>query len=182
MSRIGKQPVTIPSGVTLTLGQDRCLQVKGPEGLLAMTLRPEVELEIEDKEARVVLGEGMDSSSARAFHGMTRALINNMVVGVNKPFSKKLEIVGVGWNVAVQGKKVVLNIGFCHPVNVDLPETVTAQAPNPTTLILTGPDKQALGQAAASIRKLRPPEPYKGKGIHYSGEYVRRKAGKSFGA
>ncbi|MDP6520885.1 MAG: 50S ribosomal protein L6 [Planctomycetota bacterium] len=182
MSRIGKQPVTIPSGVTVTLGQDRRLAVKGPKGNLELTLRPEVGVEIDEKEARVVLEDGADSREGRAFHGMTRALVNNMVLGVTTPFTKKLEIVGVGWNAAVQGKQIVLNIGFCHPVNIPLPASVTAEAPNPTTLMLSGPDKQELGQVAATIRKVRPPEPYKGKGIHYSGEYVRRKAGKSFGA
>ncbi|MBJ02847.1 MAG: 50S ribosomal protein L6 [Planctomycetes bacterium] len=182
MSRIGKQPVTIPSGVTMTLGQDRRLSVKGPKGNLELTLRPEIDIEIDDKEARLVIGSDQESSELRAFHGMTRALVNNMVVGVTTPFTKKLEIVGVGWNAAVQGKQIVLNIGFCHPVNIPLPASVSAEAPNPTTLILSGPNKQELGQAAATIRKVRPPEPYKGKGIHYSGEYVRRKAGKSFGA
>ncbi len=166
----------------MTLGQDRRLSVKGPKGNLELTLRPEIDIEIDDKEARLVIGSDQESSELRAFHGMTRALVNNMVVGVTTPFTKKLEIVGVGWNAAVQGKQIVLNIGFCHPVNIPLPASVSAEAPNPTTLILSGPNKQELGQAAATIRKVRPPEPYKGKGIHYSGEYVRRKAGKSFGA
>ena len=113
---------------------------------------------------------------------MTRALVNNMVHGVTKGYEKKLEIVGVGWNAKAQGDKVVLNIGFCHDVPVQMPDGVKVETPNPTSIVITGIDKQAVGQIAAEIRAVRPPEPYKGKGIRYEGEYVRRKASKSFGS
>ena len=113
---------------------------------------------------------------------LTRSLVNNMVEGVTKGFEKKLEIVGVGWNAKVQGTKVVLNIGFCHDVPIEMPDGVSAECPNPTQIVITGSDKQKVGQTAAVIRAVRPPEPYKGKGIRYQGEYVKRKAGKSFGS
>ena len=158
------------------------MTVKGPKGSLCMSLRPEVELAVEGSEATVSLERLRRSAPGRAFHGMTRALVNNMVEGVTKGFEKKLEIVGVGWNAKVQGKKVVLNIGFCHDVPIEMPDGVSAECPNPTQIVLTGPDKQKVGQTAAVIRAVRPPEPYKGKGIRYHGEYVKRKAGKSFGS
>ena len=125
---------------------------------------------------------GEAARAARAYHGLTRALVSNMVVGVTKGFEKKLEIIGVGWNAKLQGTKVVLNIGFCHDVPIQLPDGVSAECPNPTQIVLTGSDKQMVGQTAAVIRAVRPPEPYKGKGIRYQGEYVKRKAGKSFGS
>lgn len=181
MSRIGKQPVPIPAGVTVDAkGQD--VSVKGPKGALSMTVRNEIDVAIEGNSVTVSPNGSGAPRQARAFHGMTRALINNMVVGVSKGFEKKLEIVGVGWNVKAQAKQVVLNIGFCHPVNIALPDGVTAECPNATAVTLSGPDLQAVGQVAAKIRAVRPPEPYKGKGIRYQGEYVKRKAGKSFGS
>lgn len=180
MSRIGKQPVAIPSGVTVE-AKGRSVSVKGPKGTLSLELRPEVDLKVEGTEACVELTGTGGAREARAFHGLTRALINNMVAGVTKGFEKRLEIHGVGWNAQVQGQKVVLNIGFCHPVDIPLPQGVSAECPNNTSIVITGADKQAVGQVAADIRAVRPPEPYKGKGIRYQGEYVRRKAGKSFG-
>ncbi|MDF1839187.1 MAG: 50S ribosomal protein L6 [Planctomycetota bacterium] len=156
MSRIGKAPIAIPGGVP-DAAKSHEVSVKGPKGNLAITSRPEV-------------------------HGLTRALIQNMVTGVHTGFEKRLEIVGVGWNAKAAGNKVTLNIGFCHTVDVVMPKDVTIETPAPTKMVITGPDKQAVGQAAAEIRAVRPPEPYKGKGIRYEGEYVRRKAGKSFGA
>lgn len=182
MSRIGKQPITIPAGVTITAGSERGVQVKGPKGNLALTLRPEVDIDIEGSQAVVKVNGTGGSRQARAYHGMTRALINNMITGVTTGFEKRLEIQGVGWNAKIQGTSVVLNIGFCHPVDIALPSGVTAECPNPTAINLTGADKQAVGQVAADIRAVRPPEPYKGKGIRYKGEFVRRKAGKSFGS
>ena len=181
MSRIGKQPITIPAGVTVDT-KDREVSVKGPKGNLSLSLRPEVDVTVEGAEAKVTLNGSGGAREARAFHGMTRALLNNMVVGVTSGFEKKLEIVGVGWNAKAQGKEVVLNIGFCHPVNVSLPDGVVAECVKPTAITISGPDRQAVGQVAAEIRAVRPPEPYKGKGIRYQGEYVRRKTGKSFGS
>lgn len=181
MSRIGKQPITIPSGVTVKAnGKD--INVKGPKGDLNMTVRPEIDVEIEGDTVRVSPNGSGAERAARAYHGMTRALLNNMVVGVSKGFEKKLEIVGVGWNAAAQGNKVVLNVGYNAPVDVPLPQGVSAETPGPTQIVISGADRQAVGQVAAVIRKKRPPEPYKGKGIRYEGEIVRRKAGKSFGA
>ncbi len=181
MSRIGKKLIPVPTGVTVTRA-DRKLTVKGPKGELQMTLRPEVEVAIEGGNVAVTTpGEDVQSTT-RAFHGMTRALISNMVEGVTRGFEKKLEIQGVGWNAAAQGNKVVLNIGFNKPVTVVVPKGITVGTPDPTNIVIFGADKQAVGHLAASIRKRRPPEPYKGKGIRYKDEVVRRKAGKSFGS
>ena len=181
MSRIGKQPVPIPSGVTVATAGRR-VSVKGPKGDLSIDLRPEIDVAVEAGQVLVTRNGSGSERQARAYHGMTRALLNNMVAGVTKGFEKRLEIQGVGWNAKVQGTQVVLNIGFCHPVEVDLPKGIAVECPKPTTIIITGADKQSVGQCAAEIRAVRPPEPYKGKGIRYIGEYVRRKAGKSFGS
>lgn len=182
MSRVGKQPVAIPGGVSVDVAADRTVTVKGPKGSLQMGLRPEIDVAVESSIATVEPnGTGAERQS-RAFHGLTRALLNNMVEGVSKGFEKQLEIIGVGWNAAIQGKQLVLNIGFCHPVSFELVDGLEAECPNPTTIVVRGIDKQAVGQFAARVRKVRPPEPYKGKGIRYSGEYVRRKVGKSFGS
>jgi large subunit ribosomal protein L6 len=182
MSRIGKQPVTIPSGVTVQVGGDRSVVVKGPKGTLNLCLRPEIDVTVDGPKARVTPTGSGSPRQSRALHGLTRALLNNMVQGVSKGFEKVLKIEGVGWNANGQGNKIVLNIGFCHPVTIEMPQGVTVETPNPTTVVLRGFDKQALGHIAAIIRKVRPPEPYKGKGIRYEGEIVRRKAGKSFGS
>ena len=181
MSRIGKQPVVIPAGVTVDQ-KGREISVKGPKGNLNLTVRPEIDVEVEGNQILVNPNGSGPTREARAFHGLTRALLNNMVTGVTKGFEKKLEIVGVGWNCQAQAKQVVLNIGFCHPVNIPLPDGIVAECPNPTAVTISGPDRQTVGQVAAEIRAVRPPEPYKGKGIRYQGEYVRRKAGKSFGS
>jgi large subunit ribosomal protein L6 len=181
MSRIGKKPVSIPAGVSVQ-AQGRQVSVKGPKGELALALRPEIDVRVEGSSVLVEPTGAGPQRQSRAYHGMTRALLNNMVTGVSKGFSKRLEIIGVGWNASSQAGKVVLNIGFNQPVTVPLPSGVKAESPNPTTLVISGPDRQAVGQVAAIIRKKRPPEPYKGKGIRYEGEVVRRKAGKSFGA
>jgi len=182
MSRIGKKTITIPAGVEIKVGAIRDLTVKGPQGTLGITLRPEVEVAIDGNEATVSANGSGSSRQSRAFHGMTRALLSNMVDGVTKGFERKLEIQGVGWNAQSAGAKITLNIGFCHPVVIDMPKGVTCESPSPTTIVLKGADKQAVGHTAAVIRSVRPPEPYKGKGIRYEGEYVRRKSGKSFGS
>jgi large subunit ribosomal protein L6 len=181
MSRIGKKPVVLPSGVSFEKTAAREVVVKGPKGELRMPLRPEVDVASDKGALQVNVNEGGDPRSARAFHGMTRAMLQNMVVGVTQGFEKKLEVVGVGWNAAAQGDKVVLNIGFNKPVTIQMPKGVKIATPNPTSIVINGPDRQAVGHIAADIRKRRPPEPYKGKGIRYVGENVRRKAGKSFG-
>ncbi|MDZ4774989.1 MAG: 50S ribosomal protein L6 [Planctomycetota bacterium] len=182
MSRIGKKPVAIPAGVTVTKDASRQLVVKGPKGELKLGLRPEIDVAVEGGNVQVkMVGEG-GARTARAYFGMTRAMIQNMVVGVTKGFEKKLEIQGVGWNAAMQGQKISLNIGYNKPVVIDIPKGLTVLTPDPANVIITGADKQAVGHMAATIRKRRPPEPYKGKGIRYKDEVVRRKAGKSFGS
>jgi large subunit ribosomal protein L6 len=181
MSRIGKQPVTIPAGVTVQ-HKDRNLTVKGPKGELSMTLRSEVGLNVESGKVSVTVPEGTTERAVRAYHGLTRALIQNMVAGVTAGFEKRLEIQGVGWNAAAQGDKVVLNVGYNKPVTIQVPKGIKVATPDPTNIVITGADRQAVGHLAADIRKRRPPEPYKGKGIRYKDETVRRKAGKSFGS
>ncbi len=181
MSRIGKAPIPIPAGVNVDVKGEE-VSVKGPKGALSMPFRPEVAVAVEGNEAVVTLtGTGIPRE-ARAFHGLTRALINNMVVGVSTGFTKQLEIHGVGWNCKTQGKNIVLNIGFCHQVDIPIPDGIEVDCPNATAMTISGFDRQKVGQLAAVVRAVRPPEPYKGKGIRYSGEYVRRKAGKSFGS
>jgi len=182
MSRIGKQPVAIPSGVTVTKNDGRTVVVKGPKGELTLALRPEVDVAVENANVQVSVVGDPNLRESRAYHGMTRALLNNMVAGVTKGFEKKLEIQGVGWNAAVAGPKITLNIGYNKPVVIDVPKGITVATPDPTNIIIFGADKQAVGHLAATIRKRRPPEPYKGKGIRYKDEVVRRKAGKSFGS
>jgi len=182
MSRIGKQPIPLPGGVSLQTAPDRTVTIKGPKGSLDLSLRPEIDVAVEDGQAVVTVNGSGPARQARAFHGMTRALLSNMVNGVVSGFERKLEIIGVGWNASVKGQNVVLNIGFCHPVDIPIPKGVEAECPNPTAITLRSVDKQAVGQLAANIRAVRPPEPYKGKGIRYHGEYVRRKSGKTFGS
>lgn len=182
MSRIGRKTITLPTGVTVTKS-DRRVSVKGPKGELSLSLRPEVDITVDKGNVAVDVLDAVEGGrAARAYHGMTRAMINNMVQGVTKGFEKKLEIQGVGWNAAAQGQKIVLNIGYNKPVTIEVPKGITVQTPDPTNIIITGADKQAVGHLAASIRKRRPPEPYKGKGVRYKDEVVRRKAGKSFGS
>ena len=182
MSRIGRKPIPIPAGVQVECKADREVVVKGPKGQLSIRLRPEVAVAVEGGTLKVSAETAGTDRFVRAWHGLTRALIQNMVVGVTKGYEKKLEIQGVGWNAAAQGNKVVLNIGFNKPVTVPMPEGVQVGTPSPTSIVLFGPDKQKVGHIAAAIRQRRPPEPYKGKGIRFEGEVVKRKAGKSFGA
>ena len=180
MSRIGKQPVSIPSGVEIRFEGDS-VAVKGPKGELDIRLRPEVAVEMGDEGKTLVVGRKRETRAARAFHGMTRALINNMVVGVSEGFRKKLEIHGVGYNARLQGSSVLrLQIGFCHPVDFDIPEGLAVECPTNTSIVITGCDRQMVGQFAAKVRAIRPPEPYNAKGIRYEGEHIQRKAGKSF--
>jgi large subunit ribosomal protein L6 len=181
MSRIGKQPVTIPAGVTIE-EKSRRVTVKGPKGSLQLDLRPEIDIKVEAGKAQLAVNGSGTERTARAMHGLTRALLQNMVKGVVGGFTKELEIQGVGWNAKAQGQKLTLNIGFCHPIEIAIPTGVAAATATPTTISITGIDKQLVGQTAAKIRKVRPPEPYQGKGIRYKDEYVRRKAGKSFGS
>jgi large subunit ribosomal protein L6 len=181
MSRIGKQPITVPPGVTVE-EKSRRVTVKGPKGQLQIDLRPEINLTVDGQVVSVEPNGSGSPRDARAYHGLTRSLVQNMVDGVNTGFSKKLEIQGVGWNAKAAGDKLTLNIGFCHPVDFTMPKDLTVETPSPTAILITGVDKQAVGQMAARIRKVRPPEPYKGKGIRYVGEFVRRKSGKSFGS
>lgn len=174
MSRIGKKIITIPEGVTVTLNQDN-LEVKGPKGTLSFVHHKEVSLEINDKEITVKnVGK---TKKAPAIWGLTRALISNMIDGVKESYSKKLELQGVGYRMAVAGKKINMALGFSHPVNVDVPEGLEAKIEE-GVLVISGIDKQAVGQFASEIKRLKPVEPYKGKGFRYVGEHVRRKAGK----
>ena len=179
MSRIGKEPVTIPSGVTIEK-LDRLIKVKGPNGELEMTFRPEVEVEIAD--GVLTVSTTTPGRQAQAYWGLTRSLINNMVVGVTTGYAKVLDIIGIGWNATVQGQQIALNVGFANTIMVDILPGTEIRCPNPTAIEVKGIDKQAVGQLAARIRAARPPEPYKGKGIRYRNEYVKMKAGKSFGS
>jgi len=176
MSRIGRAPIAVPSGVKVKL-DGRQLAVEGPKGRLSLAL-PAI-ITVMAREAQVnVACSGIDASG-RAFHGLYRALIANMVHGVSAGFSKELEVVGVGYRAQLQGKQVSLHVGFSHPVLVPVPEGITVEVPKPTIMIITGADRQLVGQFASNIRRIAPPEPYKGKGIRYAGEIVRRKAGKA---
>ncbi|MCJ2163069.1 MULTISPECIES: 50S ribosomal protein L6 [unclassified Pseudodesulfovibrio] len=175
MSRIGKNPIDIPSGVEVSVGASE-IQVKGPKGTLNTPVDPAVEYKIED--GKVYVSRVDDSREARGQHGLRRSLLANCVDGVTKGFAKTLEVIGVGYKVSVQGQKVVLNVGFSHPVEFDLPAGLAAKAEG-SKLTIEGIDKQLVGEIAAQIRRVRPPEPYKGKGIKYIDELIRRKAGKS---
>lgn len=180
MSRIGRMPVTIPGGVTVDR-KGRTLSVKGPKGTLGIELRPEVEVEQEGATLKVTALRP-EHRQSRAYHGMTRAILDNMMFGVTKGYERSLEIIGVGWNASVQGRKVAMSIGFCNQVVMEIPEGLTVETPKPTAIIVKGADKQLVGQFAAALRAKRPPEPYKGKGVRYEGEHVRKKQGKTFGS
>lgn len=178
MSRIGRKEVTLPSGVTVQASGTE-VQVKGPKGQLAFPLFREVAVETEDGVARVVQTGAGSSRRAGALQGLVRAHLANMVTGVTAGFEKSLEIQGTGWNAKPQGRGVELQVGYSHGVQCDPPEGVEVACPSNTKIVVTGIDKAQVGQFAANIRKVRPPEPYKGKGIRYTDEYVRRKTGKS---
>ncbi|MBS3970828.1 MAG: 50S ribosomal protein L6 [Clostridia bacterium] len=179
MSRIGKKPVDVPSGVEVKL-VDNIITVKGPKGTLERELHPEINVAIEGNS--IVVTRLSDQKKHRALHGLTRALVNNMVEGVTKGFEKKLELVGVGYRASMQGSKLVLNVGYSHPVEM-VPDTglKVEVGPKQNLIIISGYDKEVVGQFAAKVRAVREPEPYKGKGIKYSDEKIRRKAGKAGG-
>jgi large subunit ribosomal protein L6 len=177
MSRIGKLPVSIPDGVTITVEDGNVVTVKGPKGTLTEKLSSEMQIE-QDAGVLTVKRPG-DDKRLRALHGLTRSLINNMVIGTTQGYEKKLAIVGVGYRAQLQGTQLVLNVGYSHPVNFPAPDGVSFEVPAPTKITVKGIDKQKVGQTAADIRAVRPPEPYKGKGIRYENETVRRKEGKT---
>ena len=179
MSRIGNSPVPIPSGVTVTVNGSNVV-VKGGKGELSRTFHEKVALAVE--EDHVVVTRVDEERESKALHGLSRALVNNMVIGVSEGFQKDLELVGVGYRVAAQGRKIELQVGFSHSVVVEAPEGIDFDVPDQTHLTVRGMDKEVVGRVAADIRKVRPPEPYKGKGIRYVDEYVRRKAGKAAAA
>ena len=176
MSRIGKLPVSIPDGVNVEYTNTQ-IKVKGPKGNLDLDLRPEIKVEKSDNSLNIKRNN--DSKISKSLHGLYRVLIDNMVTGVSKGFQKKLEIVGTGYRAAVQGKKLTLNLGYSYPYEFDIPEGVTITVENNTSLTLESINKELLGETAAVIRKMRPPEPYKGKGIKYADEIIKKKAGKS---
>ena len=176
MSRIGRAPITVPQGAKVKQEDHRVL-VEGPKGKLSITL-PEM-LTVSVTQESLTVARGSDEQSVRALHGLYRALLANMVQGVVSGFSKELEIVGVGYRAQLQGKQLSLNVGFSHPVLVPIPEGITVEIPKPTSVIVKGADKHLVGQFAADIRRIAPPEPYKGKGIKYVDEVIRRKAGKA---
>ncbi|GAB4480517.1 MAG: 50S ribosomal protein L6 [Anaerolineae bacterium] len=177
MSRIGKKPIPIPAGVTVTV-EGTLVKVKGPKGELARRISPEMEIAVED--GSIVVKRPSDQRHHRALHGLTRSLINNMVVGVSTGFERRLQIVGTGYRAEMQGQDLRLTLGYSHDILIVPPDEVKIQVEDRgATLILTSHDKELLGQVAADIRKLRPPEPYLGKGIRYSDEHVRQKAGKA---
>ena len=175
MNRIGRQPIELPSGVSVSISPGRVM-VNGPLGEL--TQQVPVRMQVEQQDAMVVVSRPTERGEDRALHGLTRSLIANMVEGVTNGFSKRLEIQGVGYRAALRGTDLELNVGFSHSVVLKAPAGITFEVPTPTEVIVTGIDKQQVGQTAAEVRKVRPPEPYKGKGIRYEGEYVRRKVGK----
>ncbi len=177
MSRVGRLPIAIPAGVTFTVTPDNVVTVKGPKGELTRTMVKEMNIAIEDNQ--VVVTRPSDVKEHRALHGLTRALLNNMVVGVTNGFSKTLQLVGVGYRAAAKGKGLTLNLGFSHPVEIAAVDGITFELPDTTTIIIKGIDKQLVGDVAADIRTWRKPEPYKGKGIKYSDEVIRRKEGKT---
>jgi large subunit ribosomal protein L6 len=177
MSRIGRSPITVPSGVDIAIDGQRVV-VKGPQGTLERELPGEITVRRED--ATLLVERPDDQRHNRALHGLSRSLVNNMVTGVSAGFTKELEIVGVGYRAIAQGpQRIELALGFSHPVYVDAPAGITFEVPIPTRVIVKGIDKELVGQVAANIRKIRKPEPYKGKGVRYAGEYVQRKAGKA---
>lgn len=177
MSRIGKLPVSVPAGVTITVADGNIVTVKGPKGELSQKISEKLSIKQED--GQLLVERPSDAKEYRSLHGLSRTLINNMVLGVTEGYSKSLDVVGVGYRAQLQGKKLVLSVGYSHPVEFEEIPGITFEVPNANSIIISGIDKQLVGQVAADIRIVRPPEPYKGKGIRYSDEYVRRKAGKT---
>ena len=178
MSRIGKKPIDVPAGVTVTL-EGRNVTVKGPRGTLSRALPPIVSVQVEGSVVTVVRPN--DETASKAMHGLTRTLVANMVEGVTKGFQKNLDIVGVGYKAEAKPYGLLMSLGYSHQIEVKAPEGIKLNAPTPTSIVVDGANKEVVGQVAAEIRSLRPPEPYKGKGVKYQGEVIRRKAGKAGG-
>ncbi|MCI9449909.1 MAG: 50S ribosomal protein L6 [Clostridiales bacterium] len=177
MSRIGRAPITVPAGVTVTVGENNLVTVKGSKGTLTFNAPETLTVAVDG--STVTVSRPNDAKENRSLHGMTRTMINNMIIGVSEGYSKKLEIVGVGYRVAKEGKRLVLNLGHSHPIYFEESDVVTFDVPDSNTIIVKSYDKQACGQIAAEIRSKRPPEPYLGKGVKYSDERIRRKSGKA---
>jgi large subunit ribosomal protein L6 len=176
MSRIGRLPIAVPSTVDVTI-DGREVTVKGPKGTLSRTLHPDMTVSRED--GTIVVTRPTEQKTHKQLHGLTRTLVNNMVVGVTDGYRKGLEITGVGYRATLNGKKLTLNLGYSHPIEIDPPEGISFEVENPTRLAVVGIDKELVGQIAAQVRSTRKPEPYKGKGVRYAGEKIRRKAGKA---
>ena len=177
MSRIGRMPITVPAGVTVTIGANNEVTVKGPKGELVQ--RMPADIMIEQSGETIEVKRPTDDKEHRSLHGLTRSLLHNMVVGVTDGFKKQLEINGVGYRAAMQGNKLVMNLGYSHQVEMEPADGITIEVPQPNQIIISGPDKQKVGQFAANVREKRPPEPYKGKGIKYVDEHIRCKEGKA---
>lgn len=177
MSRIGNLPITVADGVTVTIGENNQVTVKGPKGELHKALPKD--MMIEQDGATITVKRPTESKEHKSLHGLTRTLLNNMIIGVTEGFKKELEINGVGYRAAKQGKKLVMNLGYSHQVEMEEIEGITIDVPQPNQIIISGPDNQKVGQFAANVREKRPPEPYKGKGIKYVDEHIRRKEGKA---
>ena len=177
MARIGKMPISIPNGVDVTLGEGNLVTVKGPKGTLSQKLSEK--MAISNDNGTITITRPNDEKENRALHGLTRTLLNNMVVGVTEGYKKELDVNGVGYRVAKEGKKLTMNIGYSHPVVMEEIDGITIDVPSPNKIIINGIDKQKVGQFAAEVRGKRPPEPYKGKGIKYTDEVIRRKEGKT---
>ncbi|CRK85296.1 50S ribosomal protein L6 [Neobacillus massiliamazoniensis] len=176
MSRIGKKPIEIPAGVTVTVNNSAVI-VKGPKGELTRTFNPDIDIKVEDN--IINISRPSDEKKHRALHGTTRAVLANMVEGVSNGFARNLELIGVGYRASKQGNKLVLNVGYSHPVEIEPEKGLEIEVPTNTKVTVKGTDKERVGALAANIRGVRPPEPYKGKGIRYEGEFVRRKEGKT---
>ncbi len=181
MSRIGKKPVSIPSGVKVDV-QGSTVSARGAAGELAIQVHDKISVEVDAAASLVRVNRPDDKRESRALHGLTRALIQNLVNGVSKPFEKRLEIIGVGYNANLAGRKLTLQVGYANKIVLEVPAGVTCEVPDATHIVVKSSDRQACGQFAANIRAVRPPEPYKGKGVRYQGEFVRRKSGKAFGS
>ena len=177
MSRIGRMPITVPAGVTVNVAEGNVVTVKGPKGELTQSLRPE--MIIKQEGTTITVERPSDDKLHRSVHGLTRTLLHNMVIGVTEGFKKELEINGVGYRAAKEGKELVMNLGYSHPVKMAEIEGITIEVPSQNQIVISGPDKQKVGQFAANVREKRPPEPYKGKGIKYADETIRRKVGKT---
>ena len=177
MSRIGRMPITVPAGVEVTIAEGNVVTVKGPKGTLTQQLHPDMVIETEG--AEITVKRPTDGKMHRSLHGLTRTLLHNMVVGVNETYRKELEINGVGYRASKEGKNLVMNLGYSHPVTVPEIDGITIEVPSPNKIVIIGCNKQQVGQFAAEVREQRPPEPYKGKGIKYVDEVIRRKVGKT---